>query len=109
MFFFSGRRRHTRCSRDWSSDVCSSDLGLAAAALALVLGAAPAVPETARQRPAGKDNKAERSEAVGLPVYKIGRASCRESVSMAVVAVPFVLIGTVCGLVGVLSVGSPPR
>src|SRR3989449_6799831 len=27
-FFFSSRRRHTRCSRDWSSDVCSSDLGL---------------------------------------------------------------------------------
>src|SRR5205809_3229149 len=26
-FFFSSRRRHTRCSRDWSSDVCSSDLG----------------------------------------------------------------------------------
>src|SRR5256884_2210407 len=25
-FFFSSRRRHTRCSRDWSSDVCSSDL-----------------------------------------------------------------------------------
>src|SRR2546429_3802136 len=23
--FFSSRRRHTRCSRDWSSDVCSSD------------------------------------------------------------------------------------
>src|SRR5256884_6911213 len=27
-FFFSSRRRHTRCSRDWSSDVCSSDLPL---------------------------------------------------------------------------------
>src|SRR5690606_39372038 len=25
-FFFSSRRRHTRLSRDWSSDVCSSDL-----------------------------------------------------------------------------------
>src|SRR2546422_4196141 len=25
-FFFSSRRRHTICSRDWSSDVCSSDL-----------------------------------------------------------------------------------
>src|SRR6266498_3144751 len=34
-FFFSSRRRHTRCGRDWSSDVCSSDLdqasGLASA------------------------------------------------------------------------------
>src|SRR6266498_393362 len=28
-FFFSSRRRHTRCGRDWSSDVCSSDLGRA--------------------------------------------------------------------------------
>src|SRR2546429_7051698 len=28
VFFFSSRRRHTRCSRDWSSDVCSSDLDL---------------------------------------------------------------------------------
>src|SRR5690606_40116476 len=27
LFFFSSRRRHTRFSRDWSSDVCSSDLG----------------------------------------------------------------------------------
>src|SRR2546429_2100003 len=25
LFFFSSRRRHTRCSRDWSSDVCSCD------------------------------------------------------------------------------------
>src|SRR6266498_1337336 len=31
-FFFSSRRRHTRCGRDWSSDVCSSDLDLEAAA-----------------------------------------------------------------------------
>src|SRR5207249_9328431 len=27
VFFFSSRRRHTRSKRDWSSDVCSSDLG----------------------------------------------------------------------------------
>src|ERR1035441_10752618 len=27
VFFFSSRRRHTRCLSDWSSDVCSSDLG----------------------------------------------------------------------------------
>src|SRR5262245_65396058 len=26
LFFFSSRRRHTRCLSDWSSDVCSSDL-----------------------------------------------------------------------------------
>src|ERR1035441_7934777 len=28
-FFFSSRRRHTRCLSDWSSDVCSSDLASA--------------------------------------------------------------------------------
>src|SRR5436309_4809111 len=28
IFFFSSRRRHTRFSRDWSSDVCSSDLAV---------------------------------------------------------------------------------
>src|SRR5690625_7207482 len=27
MFLFSSRRRHTRGPRDWSSDVCSADLG----------------------------------------------------------------------------------
>src|SRR5690606_40507744 len=38
-FFFSSRRRHTRFSRDWSSDVCSSDLqhGLAEVGLAAIL------------------------------------------------------------------------
>src|SRR2546429_4796163 len=34
-FFFSSRRRHTRCSRDWSSDVCSSDLNRADKRLAV--------------------------------------------------------------------------
>src|SRR5690606_40507140 len=32
VFFFSSRRRHTRFSRDWSSDVCSSDLKFLTAA-----------------------------------------------------------------------------
>src|SRR6266498_4113705 len=35
-FFFSSRRRHTRCGRDWSSDVCSSDLDQVDAAGELV-------------------------------------------------------------------------
>src|SRR5439155_11729625 len=30
VFFFSSRRRHTRWPRDWSSDVCSSDLSVPA-------------------------------------------------------------------------------
>src|SRR3712207_8159331 len=32
-FFFSSRRRHTRYWRDWSSDVCSSDLAIMRIAL----------------------------------------------------------------------------
>src|SRR5690606_40345615 len=36
-FFFSSRRRHTRFSRDWSSDVCSSDLEHTAASTGRVL------------------------------------------------------------------------
>src|SRR5690625_7273266 len=37
LFFFSSRRRHTRWPRDWSSDVCSSDL-LAHGALVSCVG-----------------------------------------------------------------------
>src|SRR5207245_5001011 len=54
MLFFSSRRRHTRCYRDWSSDVCSSDLavvwarGLRPGALDVTVGAVGA--DTARTR-----------------------------------------------------------
>src|SRR5690606_41207179 len=86
LFFFSSRRRHTRFSRDWSSDVCSSDLveftnRLVNAAVGL-LGVA-AVVGALRRDP-------RRSDLVrwalatfawiagnGL-VGEIGRASCRE-------------------------------
>src|SRR3989449_3174919 len=37
-FFFSSRRRHTRCSRDWSSDVCSSDLAACAVGAGVTWG-----------------------------------------------------------------------
>src|SRR5437868_7872507 len=36
IFFFSSRRRHTRSKRDWSSDVCSSDLFTPARAVRVV-------------------------------------------------------------------------
>src|SRR5690606_40133289 len=39
-FFFSSRRRHTRFSRDWSSDVCSSDLGALVPAAVMSIAAA---------------------------------------------------------------------
>src|SRR5690606_39452035 len=38
LFLFSSRRRHTIFSRDWSSDVCSSDLTACEAALGETLG-----------------------------------------------------------------------
>src|SRR5690606_40522634 len=52
LFFFSSRRRHTRFSRDWSSDVCSSDLDapsghvrfLQSPVLASLSGLAPCLP-----------------------------------------------------------------
>src|SRR5205814_25843 len=37
-FFYSSRRRHTRCLSDWSSDVCSSDLAFTVAGVAAVAG-----------------------------------------------------------------------
>src|SRR6266850_6758574 len=37
-FFFSSRRRHTRLQGDWSSDVCSSDLGWNKAPMIKVVG-----------------------------------------------------------------------
>src|SRR6266496_5128958 len=43
-FFFSSRRRHTRSLRDWSSDVCSSDL---AGCLAAAMAGAAATPALA--------------------------------------------------------------
>src|SRR5256885_12670418 len=38
-FFFSSRRRHTRLQGDWSSDVCSSDLGFTGAGAKTVIPA----------------------------------------------------------------------
>src|SRR5690625_7438032 len=67
-FFFSSRRRHTRWPRDWSSDVCSSDLSRG-----LLL--------------AGRDGAAHRgppalSLVAGSHSAEIGRASCRERVEI---------------------------
>src|SRR5206468_8723676 len=94
-FFFSSRRRHTRSDRDWSSDVCSSDLR------------SPAVSFCVRRRkhgqldpraPSGDDQINAPFGAIVQAVLnvlrqafptlvrlvvslgKIGRASCRERV-----------------------------
>src|SRR5207249_8318729 len=68
-FFFSSRRRHTRSKRDWSSDVCSSDLA------ALAQGLSPV-------GLSGQVSGSDPIELDGVPVARlrreIGRASCRE-------------------------------
>src|SRR5215813_14690024 len=85
-FFFSSRRRHTRCGRDWSSDVCSSDL--IQRGLGLIPGVANDCDATAEDATAGqrriRDRKlnsgphawhlADRIEVVALHVSAINRA-----------------------------------
>src|SRR5205809_3753802 len=84
-FFFSSRRRHTRCSRDWSSDVCSSDLSSLRPAVFCTGAAFP----RCRDRFAGARGASLRGPAPaprrrGCLVQRrrrgiqIGRASCRE-------------------------------
>src|SRR5207253_6472746 len=90
VFFFSSRRRHTRWPRDWSSDVCSSDLGggprlFRAAGSA---GTAPGQPRWASGRRGCPGARADRgaAAAAGGNLHRdagrgeIGRASCRERV-----------------------------
>src|SRR5687768_18249722 len=91
VFFFSSRRRHTRCSRDWSSDVCSSDLVASGSAEQRFPGPASQV---ARQMgiegaPALDLPMASAGSLFGLAIAagmsEIGRASCRERVRILVV------------------------
>src|SRR5690606_41021973 len=89
-FLFSSRRRHTRFSRDWSSDVCSSDL------LATELEAAEAASPPDATKVAGLKALIQQTDAEYTRVQKavsespafrtaiaatignqIGRASCR--------------------------------
>src|SRR5690606_39336538 len=83
-FFFSSRRRHTRFSRDWSSDVCSSDLTTSdfaamMRAAHLILDGEPKIHSDTLAIPlAGFSRAADLREAVLAMGGKIGRASCRE-------------------------------
>src|SRR5699024_11911388 len=69
VFFFSSRRRHTRSKRDWSSDVCSSDLEVAPEHRRVDL----LVPVGG----VGGGVAGPLAGAVAVPA-QIGRASCRE-------------------------------
>src|SRR5205814_5490142 len=93
-FFFSSRRRHTRCLSDWSSDVCSSDLpptdgpatarpparpraAATAAPVAIPPRRVPPSPLLAPEEPMAR---ARRMADAGRLDEEIGRASCRERV-----------------------------
>src|SRR5207245_6526694 len=83
-FFFSSRRRHTRCYRDWSSDVCSSDLEAMKpprSLLVLLAGLSLLLPMRAQAQHVDPDARAHAQD------LKIGRASCRERVEMTAGAV----------------------
>src|SRR5690606_40482872 len=60
-FFFSSRRRHTRFSRDWSSDVCSSDLATPSSKLSNKAStprpSPPKAPPPAKETPAASPSK----------------------------------------------------
>src|SRR5207249_8006347 len=80
-FFFSSRRRHTRSKRDWSSDVCSSDLVERPVHREPLLVLAVVVPKIHFLRRAFL-NRAADALAVAVRIERnlgeIGRASCRE-------------------------------
>src|SRR5690606_40516696 len=97
-FFFSSRRRHTSFSRDWSSDVCSSDLlefsdKLSGAGIQPIAGVLLAIDFEDTQQPRNGSGPAAPAAALArrdgmIALYaKIGRASCRERGSMSGVAV----------------------
>src|SRR5256884_1677207 len=88
LFFFSSRRRHTRCSRDWSSDVCSSDLhehqygreGGERREAVLARGGKTAPPAAPPAHWRGHACHGGRAVRAVLGRGEIGRASCRERV-----------------------------
>src|SRR5437899_9174371 len=79
-FFFSSRRRHTRCLSDWSSDVCSSDLGCVHARRplggALAIGAG-AVGEGGAPRDFAARGEGRRSEEHTSELQSLRHLVCR--------------------------------
>src|SRR5207247_8194577 len=78
-FFFSSRRRHTRSTRDWSSDVCSSDLS--AITIFSGLSTIRIVLNPEKMVIAESQRLYTYLSLFGFPVdavVEIGRASCRE-------------------------------
>src|SRR5438876_11177867 len=88
-FFFSSRRRHTRWTGDWSSDVCSSDLDRRAARRHERGGRTCAPRRSGQAEHLSGGDDARRRQACGgaRETIEIGRASCRERVEISEVAV----------------------
>src|SRR5690606_39587972 len=80
-FFFSSRRRHTIFSRDWSSDVCSSDLAIFDRLLG---GGATFTDRHGASRPLTSGDLLvvapfnAQVDRIQRALREIGRASCRE-------------------------------
>src|SRR5690606_39504960 len=98
-FFFSSRRRHTRFSRDWSSDVCSSDLARAGCSERFRRTVIPERSEKAKtlirqdshcvrndksELSRGSLGRVDVAQRTDQTAGKIGRASCRERVESSV-------------------------
>src|SRR5438445_2953178 len=85
--FFSSRRRHTRYWRDWSSDVCSSDLAVQQLMLAVLVGLHQDLAAFPAELKIGEHQLLNRVEVPFLArsclVMQIGRASCRERVELS--------------------------
>src|SRR5262249_61269446 len=86
VFFFSSRRRHTRLVSDWSSDVCSSDLGEWIGE-GSEFGGRETLRHKAQQCWSFREGAVfchQRGHAPFRVYREIGRASCRERVEMSV-------------------------
>src|SRR5690606_39444105 len=87
--FFSSRRRHTRFSRDWSSDVCSSDLHAGEHMLNILMAEHGGFNHNTQSYRIVTELERRYPDFPGLNLTyetreEIGRASCRERVSLSV-------------------------
>src|SRR5690242_21691045 len=84
-FFFSSRRRHTRLTCDWSSDVCSSDLNPKSMQIRFHTQTGGVTLQA--QQPEVNIIRVALQGFAAVAGGKIGRASCRERVKILTVVV----------------------